>query len=49
MKNNYLTKNNITEMTILNLEKFLNIKIKKLDYNLTNINKKFFEEAKRLL
>ena len=36
-------------MTILNLEKFLNIKIKKMDYNLTNINKKFFEEAKKLL
>ena len=48
-KSDYLTKNNITEMTILNLEKFLNIKIKKMDYNLTNINKKFFEEAKKLL
>jgi len=48
-KNDYLTKNNISEMTIINLEKFLNIKIKKIDYNLSNINKKFFEEAKRLL
>ena len=36
-------------MTILNLEKFLNTKIKKIDYNLNNINKKFFEEAERLL
>ena len=36
-------------MAILNLEKFLNTKIKKIDYNLSNINKKFFEEAERLL
>jgi len=49
IKNDYLTKNNISEMTILNLEKFLNTKIKKIDYNLNNINKKFFEEAERLL
>jgi len=49
IKNEYLTKNNISEMTISNLEKFLNIKIKKIDYNLNNINKKFFDEAERLL
>ena len=49
VKNDYLTKKNISEMTILNLEKFLNTKIKKIDYNLSNISKKFFEEAERLL
>ena len=49
VKNDYLTENNISKMTILNLEKFLNTKIKKIDYNLSNINKKFFEEAERLL
>jgi len=49
IKNQYLKKNNIPEMTILNMEKFLNTKIKKIDYNLININKKFFEEAQRLL
>jgi len=49
IKNDYLTKNNIFEMTISNLEKFLNIKIKKIEFNLNNINKKFFQEAERLL
>jgi len=49
IKNNYLTKNNIFEMTMLNLEKFLNTKIKKIEYNLNNINEKFFKEAERLL
>ena len=36
-------------MTILNLEIFLNTKINKIDYSLNNIDKKFFEEAERLL
>jgi len=34
---------------MLNLEKFLNTKIKKIEYNLNNINEKFFKEAERLL
>ena len=49
IKNDYLTKNNISEMTILNLEKFLNTKIKIIKYNINNINEKFFKEAERLL
>ena len=36
-------------MTFSNLEKFLNTKIKKVNYNLNNINIEFLNEAKRLL
>ena len=48
-KNNYTNNQNICEMTLSNLEKFLNIKINRIDYNLKNINKKFLIEAERLL
>jgi len=48
-KNNYSTTNSISEMTISNLEKFLNIKIKRKNYQLNNINVKFLNEAKKLL
>jgi len=49
IKNNYSNTKNICEMTLSNLEKFLNIKIKRINYNLNNINKEFLQEAKRLL
>jgi len=49
IKNNYSKKKNICEMTLSNLEKFLNIKIHRINYNLNNINKKFLQEAERLL
>jgi len=49
IKNNYTNTKNIYEMILSNLEKFLNTKIKKIDYNLNNIGKEFLNEAKRLL
>ena len=49
VKNNYSSSKNINDMTLSNLEKFLNTKIKKVDYNLNNINEDFFKEAERLL
>jgi len=48
-KNNYSTKNNIFEMTLSNLEKFLNVKIDRIKYKLTDINERFLNEAKKLL
>jgi len=48
-KNNYSNTKKICEMTLSNLEKFLNIKIKRINYDLNNINKEFLQEAKRLL
>jgi len=48
-KADYIYKNNIAEMTLLNLEKFLGTKIKRMDYKLDNLNKIYVDEAKRLL
>lgn len=48
-KSGYTTIKNISEMTILNLEKFLNTKINRVNYNITAINNEFFKEAERLL
>ena len=48
-KGTYTSIKNISEMTILNLEKFLNTKINRVNYNIKSINKEFFEEAERLL
>ncbi len=48
-KSNYSTTKNIFEMTLANLEKFLNTKINISNYNLNNIDKKFYREAERLL
>ncbi len=48
-KSNYSKKKNIFEMTLANLEKFLNTKINISNYNLNNIDKKFYREAERLL
>ncbi len=49
IKNNYSSIKNISEMTLSNLEKFLNIKIKRISFSLNNIDKIFFDEAKKLL
>ena len=49
VKNNYSYKKNISEMTLSNLEKFLNIRINRVNFNLNNIKKIFFKEAENLL
>ena len=48
-KNKYLKDNNLCKMTIVNLEKFLNVKINYHSYNFDLLPNKFKEEAKRLL
>tara|TARA_Y100000590_G_scaffold398888_1_gene481634 strand:+ start:43 stop:1017 length:975 start_codon:yes stop_codon:yes gene_type:complete len=48
-KREYLTNDNISEKTILNLEKLLNTKIKRIDFNMETINPKYIDEAKKLL
>ncbi len=48
-KDKYNYYENITDMTLLNLEKFLKIKIKKINFDLMTLDKSFFDEAKRLL
>tara|TARA_B100000029_G_scaffold65993_1_gene58907 strand:+ start:2015 stop:3004 length:990 start_codon:yes stop_codon:yes gene_type:complete len=49
IKNKYYNKKNISEMTLFNLEKFFNNKINRVNYNLNNIKKEFYDEAKKLL
>jgi len=49
IKKNYTTKKNICEMTLSNLEKFLNIKINRINYKLDYFDKKFLIEAQKLL
>ncbi len=48
-KSDYISKENISDMTIDNLEKFLEIKIKKINYSLKDLNEIYISEAKRLL
>ena len=48
-KAEYISKENISDMTIYNLEKFLKTNIKKIDYSLNNLNKNYMNEAARLL
>ena len=48
-KSDYISKENISDMTINNLEKFLKIKIKKINYSLKDLNERYIYEAKRLL
>jgi ADP-heptose:LPS heptosyltransferase len=48
-KSDYVSKENISDMTIDNLEKFLKINIKKINYTLSNLDKDYIAEAKRLL
>ena len=49
IKKTYLNKKNISEMTLFNLEKFFNNKINRVNYNLSNIKKELYDEAKKLL
>ena len=49
LKKNYLSNNNISQKTILNLEKLLNVNIKKVDFSLDNLNQIYINEAKKLL
>jgi len=49
VKNNYSNTKNICEMTLANLEKFLETKIDRINYDLENIDKKFLIEAEKLL
>ena len=48
-KKDYLSNNNLCQKTILNLEKLLNINIKKIDFDLNNLDQKYINEAKKLL
>ena len=49
-KNNYLkTENDISTFILLNLEIFLNTKIKKIDFSLEMLPKKYSQEATKLL
>ena len=49
VKNNYSITKNVCEMTLSNLEKFLNTKINRINYKLENIKKEFLIEAQKLL
>ena len=48
-KANYTSKENISDMTIDNLEKFLKTNIKKINYSLSNLDSNYIVEAKKLL
>ena len=48
-KKNYLSNNNISQKTILNLEKLLNVNIQKVDFSLDNLDQIYINEAKKLL
>ena len=49
LKKDYLSNNNISQKTILNLEKLLDVNIKKVDFSLDNLNQIYINEAKKLL
>ncbi len=48
-KANYIDKDNISEKTIYNLEKFYNTNIKKINFSLDSLDQNFINEAKKLL
>ena len=48
-KKNYLSNNNISQKTILNLEKLLDVNIQKVDFSLDNLDQIYINEAKKLL
>jgi len=48
-KKNYLSNNNISQKTILNLEKLLDVNIQKVDFSLDNLDQIYVNEAKKLL
>jgi len=49
LKKDYLSNNNISQKTILNLGKLLDVNIKKVDFSLDNLNQIYINEAKKLL
>ena len=49
VKKNYIFEDNIANQTINNLNKFLNVKINKENYNLNYLSQDLIDEAKRLL
>ena len=48
-KKSYLSNSNLSQKTILNLEKLLDVNIQKIDFELNNLNQIYINEAKRLL
>lgn len=49
LKKDYLSNNNISQKTILNLKKLLDVNIQKVDFSLDNLNQIYINEAKKLL
>ncbi len=49
LKKDYLSNNNLVQKTILNLEKMLGENIKKIDFDLNNLDQIYINEAKKLL
>ena len=48
-KKKYMHSSNVNEKTLLNLEKFFETNIKKINYDLRTLNTSFIDEAKKLL
>ena len=48
-KKEYIHSSNVNEKTLLNLEKFFETSIKKINYDLRTLNTSFIDEAKKLL
>ena len=49
IKKNYLSSGNISQKTLLNLEKLLDLNIKKIDFSLDSLDELYINEAKKLL
>ena len=49
LKKDYINSHNVSEKTILNLEKLLDINIKQIEFNLETISQTYINEAKKLL
>ena len=49
IKKNYLSSGNISQKTLLNLEKLLDLNIQKIDFSLNKLNELYINEAKKLL
>ena len=49
IKKNYLSSGNISQKTLLNLEKLLDLNIQKIDFSLDKLDKLYINEAEKLL
>ncbi len=49
IKKNYLSSGNISQKTLLNLEKLLDLNIQKIDFSIDKLDKLYINEAKKLL